>query len=131
MKIPFKNYFILLIVSCSLFSCVSRKKMVYLQGIENQKSYDAATQYEPKLQPDDLLSIIISAENPEVTVPFNLPQIQGNYEINNNQNNIKTYLIDNAGNIDFPVVGKLKLGGLTRTEAKALLFKEISEYINP
>ncbi len=132
MKIPFKSYFILIILSCFLFSCVSRKKMIYLQGIENQKSYDNSKLFEPKLQPDDLLSIIISAENPEVTVPFNLPMIQGNYELNNNQNNIKTYLIDNAGFIDFPVVGKVKLGGLTRTEAIAKLFEAISIYIkNP
>jgi polysaccharide export outer membrane protein len=106
--------------------------MIYLQGIENQKTYETTSQYEPKLQPDDLLSIIISAENPEVTVPFNLPQIQGNYELNDNQSNIKTYLIDNAGYINFPVIGKVKLGGLTRTEAIAKLFEEISVYIkNP
>ena len=106
--------------------------MVYLQGIEDAKSYDNITNYEPKLQPDDLLSIIISAENPEVTVPFNLPIIQGNYEINNNQNGIKTYLIDNAGFIDFPVLGKIKLGGLTRTEAHQKLADMLADYVkNP
>jgi polysaccharide export outer membrane protein len=115
-----------------LLSCASKKKVVYLQDIDQTKSYDSSTLYEPKLQPDDLLSIIVSAENPELTVPFNLPQIQGNYEINNNQNGIKTYLIDNFGFIEFPVIGKLKLGGLTRTEATAKLVAAVSEYIkNP
>lgn len=89
-----------------LLSCASKKKVVYLQDIDQTKSYDSSTLYEPKLQPDDLLSIIVSAENPELTVPFNLPQIQGNYEINNNQNGIKTYLVDNYGFIEFPVIGK-------------------------
>ncbi len=103
-----------------------------MQNIEDVKSYESSKLYEPILQQDDLLSIIISAENPEITVPFNLPQIQGNYEINNNQNGIKTYLIDNQGFIEFPVIGKIKLAGLTRTEANKKLVQNISEYIkNP
>ena len=115
-----------------LLSCASKKKVVYLQDIDQIKSYDSSTLYEPKLQPDDLLSIIVSAENPELSVPFNLPQIQGNYEINNNQNGIKTYLVDNFGFIEFPVIGKLKLGGLTRTQATAKLVTAVGEYIkNP
>jgi polysaccharide export outer membrane protein len=115
-----------------LLSCASKKKVVYLQDIDQTKSYDSSTLYEPKLQPDDLLSIIVSAENPELSVPFNLPQIQGNYEINNNQNGIKTYLVDNFGFIEFPVIGKLKLGGLTRTQATAKLVTAVGEYIkNP
>jgi polysaccharide export outer membrane protein len=132
MKILSKTVFIYFFTSLFLFSCVSRKKLVYLQDIDNQKSYDAAVRYEPTLQPDDLLNIIVSAENPEVTVPFNLPQIQGNYQLNENQSNIKTYLIDNDGYIDYPVIGKVKLGGLTRSQAVAALVDKISFYIkNP
>lgn len=127
-----KKTVVLVLTYFVLLSCASKKKVVYLQDIDQTKSYDSSTLYEPKLQPDDLLSIIVSAENPELTVPFNLPQIQGNYEINNNQNGIKTYLIDNFGYIEFPVIGKLKLGGLTRTEATAKLVTAVSEYIkNP
>jgi polysaccharide export outer membrane protein len=103
-----------------------------LQGIENQQSYDASVRYEPKLQPDDLLNVIVSAENPEVTLPFNLPQIQGNYNLDESQSNIKTYLIDNDGFIEFPVIGKVKLGGLSRSEAINVLKDKVSFYIkNP
>lgn len=132
MKILPKSFFIYLFTFIFLSSCVSRKKLVYVQDIENKKSYESAVRYEPTLQPDDLLNIIVSAENPEVTIPFNLPQIQGNYQLNENQNNIKTYLIDNDGFIQYPVIGKVKLGGLTRSEAIALLVDKISFYIkNP
>lgn len=132
MKFSIKNAFLLLVTSLFLFSCVNKKKLVYLQGIDNQKSYDNSVRYEPTLQPDDLLNIIVSAENPEVTVPFNLPQIQGNYDLNESQNNIKTYLIDNDGFIEFPVIGKLKLGGLTRSQAISKLNEMVSLYIkNP
>lgn len=126
------KYIVLVAISLLFFSCGSRKDIVYMQNIEDIKSYESSKLYEPILQPDDLLSIIISAENPEITIPFNLPQIQGNYEINNNQNGIKTYLIDNQGFIEFPVIGKIKLAGLTRTEANKKLIQSISEYIkNP
>ena len=132
MKFLTKAAFLYLLVSLFLFSCVSKKKIVYLQDIDNQKSYNSSQRYEPTLQPDDLLSVIVSAENPEVTIPFNLPQIQGNYQLNENQSNIKTYLIDNDGFIEFPVVGKLKLGGLTRSQAINVLSEKISFYIkNP
>jgi polysaccharide export outer membrane protein len=132
MRIISKALFLLIFTSLFLSSCVPRKKLVYLQDIDNQDNYDNSLRYEPTLQPDDLLNVIVSAENPEVTLPFNLPQIQGNYGLNETQSNIKTYLIDNDGFIEFPVVGKMKLGGLTRTQAIALLKEKISFYItNP
>jgi polysaccharide biosynthesis/export protein len=132
MKFSIKTSCLLLLTSLFLFSCVSKKKLVYLQGIDDKNSYESSVRYEPTLQPDDLLNIIVSAENPEVTVPFNLPQIQGNYELNENQSNIKTYLIDNDGFIEFPVIGKLKLGGLTRSQSISKLSEMISVYIkNP
>lgn len=111
-----------------LSGCADKKKLVYLQGIDNQKNYDNSLRYEIKLQPDDLLSIVVTAENPEVTTPFNLPVIQGGV-VTNSQTG-RTFLIDNDGNIEYPVLGKVKLGGLTRTEAAAKLTELVSGYIN-
>ena len=131
MKLSIKNSFIFIVFISLLFtSCADKKKLVYLQGIENQKSYNGSLRYEIKLQPDDLLSIVVSAENPEVTIPFNLPLIQGNV-VTTSQTG-RTFLIDNDGFIEFPVLGKLKLAGLTRTEATAKLTEMVSSYImNP
>ncbi len=122
------NSLCLLLAALTIFSCASKKDILYLQDANGGSSQQAAA-YEPTLKPDDLLSIIISAETPEVTVPFNLPAIQGNYEVNNNQNGIKTYLIDSEGYIDFPVVGKIQLGGLTRAQAVSKIAGQVSEYI--
>lgn len=131
MKKKSPQFLVVLVLLFSLFSCVPGSKMLYLQDItESQK--DEIKTYETLLQPDDLLSIIVSSENPENSIPFNLPQIQGNYEIGNNQNGIKTYLVDSDGNIDFPVLGKIKLAGLSRKEADQKLIVLLSEYIkNP
>ncbi|MBS7786416.1 polysaccharide biosynthesis/export family protein [Flavobacterium sp. CYK-55] len=115
-----------------LSSCATRKDIVYMQNIEQKDAYDSAKKYEVKLQPDDLVNIIVSAENPEITMPFNLPQIQGNYDLNDKQTAIKSYLVDNDGFIEYPVIGKVKLGGLYRSEAIALIRQKVSEYIkNP
>ncbi|MGL2964093.1 polysaccharide biosynthesis/export family protein [Flavobacterium sp. RSB2_4_14] len=121
-----------LLVVLFFTSCASKKNVVYLQNIDTIGNSNATVNYETRLQNDDLLSIIVSADQPEATLPFNMPQIQGNYQINENQDGIKTYLIDAEGNIDFPVVGKVKLGGLTRAEAINKLTSMIKEYItNP
>ncbi|HEX9980721.1 MAG TPA: polysaccharide biosynthesis/export family protein [Flavobacterium sp.] len=130
MKILYGKFFLFLVCLLLIVSCGSRKKIAYLQDIGNSGEAGSAVSFEPVLQPDDLLSIIVSAETPEVTVPFNMPAIQGNYEVNNNQNGIKTYLIDNTGNIDFPVIGKIKLGGLTRSQAISKLVQAVAEYVN-
>ena len=120
------------VASLFLVSCASKKDVLYLQNIDQINSNQGSLSYEPKLQNDDLLSIIVAADQPELTVPFNLPQIQGNYQINQNQDGIKTYLIDVEGNIVFPVIGKVKLAGLTRSQAVSMLEEKIKEYItNP
>ena len=132
MIIKYQKYLLLLIFIAALASCSSSSKITYLQNVYAEPPEEKPLKYEPTLQPDDLLSIIVSSQNPESTIPFNLPQIQGNYEIGNNQNGIKTYLINNEGEIDFPVIGKVKLGGLVRSEANKKLETLVSEYVkNP
>jgi polysaccharide export outer membrane protein len=128
MKISLKNAFIFIVLIGLFFSsCANKKELIYLQGIDNQKSYDGSLRYEIKLQSDDLLSIVVSAENAEVTIPFNLPQVQGN--VGTTAMTGRTFLIDNDGFIDYPVLGKVKLGGLTRTEATKKLTEMITNYI--
>ncbi|NHM06420.1 polysaccharide export protein [Flavobacterium sp. CYK-4] len=129
MKLFTKSSYIFMVSLLLILSgCADKKKLVYLQGIDNQKNYDNSLRYEIKLQPDDLLSIVVTAENPEVTTPFNLPLIQGN--VTTNSQTGRTFLIDNDGYIEYPVLGRIKLGGLTRTEATAKLTQMVSNYIN-
>ena len=128
MKFTFKYTLLTFAVAFLFTACGSRKKIVYLQDIDKKKSENAVI-FEPKLQPNDLLSITVSGENPELTVPFNLPEIQST-DPSKSQNNIKTYLIDASGNIYFPVIGKIKLAGLTKNEANKEISKLVSEYFS-
>lgn len=118
-----------------LFSCAARKDVVYYQNIDNLVSLEKVNTYEIKIQPDDLLMIIVSAEDPESALPFNLttasvPTIGANNAVG--QQSIQTYLVDNDGFIDFPVLGKLSVAGLSRSDLMQLLTAKIAQYIkNP
>jgi polysaccharide export outer membrane protein len=135
MQTPFPKALLLIIIAIVVSSCVSSTKITYLQDIYTaKKEGQTNSSYEPKLQADDLLSIIVSAENPENALPFNLPTIQSNYNTDGTvtQSAIKTYLINSKGEIDFPVLGKIKLAGLTHNEAHDKLVVLVSDYIkNP
>jgi polysaccharide export outer membrane protein len=125
----YTSFFLLFIL---LQSCASRKNVAYLQDVNNNSNSQTEANYEPVLKNDDLLSIIVSANDPEITYMFNIPQIQGNYKVDESQSSIRTYLIDSYGQIEFPVLGKISLAGLTRSEAIKELTQKVKPYItNP
>lgn len=120
-----------------VFSCKPAKELVYYQNIDNLPTSEQLNSYEIKIQPDDLLSIIVSAENAESALPFNLttasvPSATGVNNFVDGQQSIQSYLVDNNGSIVFPVLGKLQVGGLSRSALLELLETKISKYIkNP
>lgn len=118
------------------FSCASRKNIVYYQDPDKINTQQNVNSYEVKIQPDDLLMIIVSAEDPEIAIPFNLTSVTisntSNLQSSGGQQIVQSYLVDKNGNIEFPVLGKLQIGGLTRTEVLQLLKEKIAVYIkNP
>lgn len=117
-----------------IFSCTPKKNILYYQNIDSMASAKLNS-YEVRIQPDDLLVINISAEDPKITAPFNLNPtdvIGGGSQAGVSKNTIDTYLVDADGYINFPELGKLKLGGLTRSEVLTLFQKKLSAYIkNP
>lgn len=136
------NYFFLIkktlpiLLVFLLFSCAQKKDYVYYQNIDGMANSEKANSYEIKIQADDLLMIIVSADDPETALPFNLSSISVPSATNINayrgQETMQSYLVDANGMIDFPVVGKLKVGGLTKTELHQLLEGKIAKYIkNP
>lgn len=121
-----------------LFSCAPRKASVYYQNIDSWGAQEKQNSYEIKIQPDDLLMIIVSADDPESALPFNLTTISvptpGSAGVSNfiGQQSLQNYLVDASGVIDFPVLGKLKVGGLSRSQLAQILDEKIAKYIkNP
>ncbi len=132
-----KKIVALLILIVVITSCASREKLQYYRGIETI-AQQQNTNYEPRLKQDDLLMIVVLAPTPELAADFNLASftvmgdgniIAGRPDIANNQMRYQSYLIDNKGFIEFPVLGSIQLGGLTRTEALDLLKTKLKVYI--
>ncbi|WP_353777542.1 polysaccharide biosynthesis/export family protein [Winogradskyella sp. 3972H.M.0a.05] len=127
----FKRIAFLLLIT-SLASCASRKEIAYFQdepiSSMNVENLDTEITY----RSDDLLTIDVSALDPDAVRPFNLPAVSYNASnIVSAQGNLRmqTYLIDVNGNIEFPVLGTLSIGGKTRTEATNYLKDLLKEYV--
>ena len=124
-----KKTILVLLVSIVLFSCVARKNMVYYRNIESMNNKEMTNSYEIKIQPDDLLMIAVSCDDPEIAKPFNIGALSQSQSGSSSQQLGPTYLVDVNGVIDFPVLGKLTIGGLTRTQVMKMLNEKISLYI--
>lgn len=109
-----------------LFSCASKKDMIYYQDIDTLTAQEKSPSYEIKIQPDDLLMISVSAEDPEIAKAFSL---NISSEITAGASAGSVYLVDANGFIDFPTLGKMKVSGLSRTEVLQLLDGKLSQYI--
>nr|WP_321223487.1 polysaccharide biosynthesis/export family protein [uncultured Psychroserpens sp.] len=117
-----------------LSSCGTRKDLVYFQDepITDQSLSELDNTYEIVYKPNDILTIDVSAEVSESVAAFNLPAVAYNTNAGAaNQPTVlrQTYLLDPQGNIEFPVLGTVKMGGLTRAEATAMLKEKIGVYV--
>lgn len=127
-----KKIIVFLTLALLLSSCVSRKKIAYFQNISSANI--GTVNYETRLKADDQLIIIVSSPDPRAVVDFNLSvaTIIGSTSSTltnaSPQPQYQTYIIDNTGNIEFPIIGTIKLGGLTRAEAIKKLKTEIEKY---
>lgn len=128
-----KKSFIILLLPLLLAGCQSYKKVPYLQDVVRQAADTAsasATLYDARIMPKDLLTIIVSCpEEPKLAEPFNLTVATPVTAIGNrsltSQPTLQQYLVDNEGNVDFPVLGNIHLGGLTKGEAEMLIKEKL------
>ena len=125
-----KSLIILLLLPLLLAGCQSYKKVPYLQdALQEVAAGDTSTAdmplYDARIMPKDLLTIVVSCpEEPELAIPFNLTVTSPLSKENNyltNQPVLQQYLVDNKGDIDFPIIGNIHIGGLTKSEAEELI----------
>src|SRR3569623_1448219 len=138
-----KNICLSLLFLAVLFSsCASTKKTKYFQDIPDSGRLTPiarALYVEPKIQNDDILTVIIQTVDPQASAIINSGNVSGanNGTGNNgamptsssagmslnapNLNSPLGYLVDKEGSITIPVLGKIKLAGLTTTEARAAI----------
>jgi polysaccharide export outer membrane protein len=132
----YKNFlYIFLLSTIFVTACSSEKKIAYFQKVQHKeetvkppKNYIA--DYETRIKPKDLLSITVVSSEPEASKMYNLvmPQLDDPTTSQNNlysQPSLQSYLVDNDGNINFPVFGKIKVAGLSTKELETFLKKQL------
>lgn len=133
MNFKLLSFFTLIII---LSSCqTTPKDLVYLQDFEELKKIEVndLEKYEPRIKSNDQLLISVSAPilDQMLVAQFNLPMntYLGPGETAASSLAMQTYTVDKDGYINYPVLGKIKLEGLTRSQGVSLLSEKISAYL--
>lgn len=124
--------FLLLCCLSFLFatSCVPRKDIAYFQEIEQlRKSVDRNQGNNIEIKADDVLTIRVSAPEQEAAIPFNLTKSMASQQNLGGNVELETYLVSNEGTIQFPVVGTIKVSGLTNIQLAEKIKDEIAIYV--
>ena len=116
-----------------LGSCSSTKNVAYFQNSDTVNLKASQGLYDAHIMPKDILTITVSTTDPDAAVPFNMtvptPYTQSQ-RTSYSQAMLQSYLVDNEGNVEFPKVGTLHLGGLTKSEAEKMIQEKIKPYMN-
>ena len=132
----FRQLLLVLLATLSSVSCTSYRKVPYLQNsAEVNRSGISQPLYDARIMPKDLLTITVNTTDPQASIPFNLTT-QTLYSSSETeqyrtttQPTLQRYLVDNSGNIDFPVLGTLHVGGLTKGEAESMIRERLMSYL--
>lgn len=103
-----------------LLSACGAPKLGYFQDVENGSVHTLAAPHIIRIQPGDKLSILVSSKNPELAYLYNLPVV-GHYQSSTSGKGLTTstvtnYTVNPDGTINFPVLGKIQIGGMTRSD---------------
>lgn len=114
--------------------CTSYQKSLYLQNEQVLNESLEGQLYDFRIMPKDELTITVSTTDPEASAPFYRKIGQSkeggsSSTIGMNNADLLSYLVDNNGCIDFPVLGMIKVMGLTNRECEALLRQKLQPYL--
>ena len=128
-------YFVLLTLTTILLSsCGSVKNVAYLKNSDDIDLSQSEYLYEARILPKDVLTITVSTVNPEASAPYNLivrPTLSStSATISTGGGALQTYLVGNDGTIDFPVLGRLQVGGLSKAECEKMIHDKLLPYLN-
>ena len=108
-------------------SCMTRKDISYFQDVTDSLSIQKITRdFEAVIQAGDILSIHVTSLSKEASSFFNIVGENGDQQVAN------TYLVDPSGNIEIPLIGTVKVAGISSQIAKFLIKQKLEKYLtNP
>lgn len=113
-----------------LGSCGSTRNVTYFQDVKPGDVLPVVAPQSITLRPGDKVSIVVKTQDPKLSEQFNLGTAsyrvgQAQSSLSNGNYDISLYTVDSEGNIDFPLLGKIHIGGLTREQATSLIKGEL------
>jgi polysaccharide export outer membrane protein len=115
-----------------LSSCGSVKNIAYLQNSDTINYEKSKYLYDAKIMPKDELTITVNTTNAEASLPFNL-LMQNAYQqgrtLSTGGGTLMPYLVDTEGCINYPIIGRLHVAGLTKRECERLIQEKIQPYL--
>lgn len=129
-----RKFFLAFLAVLFFTGCTSYRKSVYLRHDDSLSQVEQRGElYEFRIQPRDELVIVVSTTDPASSVPF-YRKLGQNREMGSSQSmgdaKLLNYLVDNAGCIDYPVLGTLQVAGLSARACEALIRDRLSAYLN-
>lgn len=131
-KIKIKSLSPVVLAIFLLSSCISTKNVSYFQNKDQIDASASKQLYDAKIMPKDILQIQVFSMTPAASEPFNLlkgSSVATSSSSDTNQNSVYKYLVDNDGIVVMPIIGQVKVGGLTKNEAEQLIKSKIQPYL--
>lgn len=129
MKTFLKTAILTFVAILAMSSCKTPANIAYFQDATNKDTiFQAAMVQTLKVSPGDKLMIVVSSKDPQLAALFNLPiagyRIGMNQSTNSSQSTM-SYTVDPEGNIDFPVLGRMKVSGMQRSDIAEMIKKRL------
>lgn len=112
--------------------CTGSKQVAYFQNIDSVSLAASRGLYDAHIMPKDMLTITVSTTDPAVSQPFNLTvsnSVGSAGQLSTGAGSLQGYLVDNDGNINFPVLGTLHVQGLTKGECEEMIKQKLAPYL--
>ena len=115
---------VLALAALSAVSCVTNKRVAYLQDMHHGSQIELENTFEAVIAPYDELDIVISCYDVDLARPFN---IRSSVAVNQSGGSNMAYLVDQYGDIELPILGKVHAAGLTRLKLQEKIQKMLVE----
>lgn len=119
----------------SVYACNTPRNVAYFQDASAGAEINVAKEMSVRVKPDDKLSIVVSARDMELASMFNLVQVQNRMgqtsvkggSSNTGEGRTSLYTVNSLGDISFPILGTLHVGGMKREEVASYIARRLIE----
>lgn len=129
----YKHAMTLIATVMLLSSCGSSQNISYVQNADKVNIESNKVLFDARIMPKDILTVTVTTIDPEAAVPFNLSVpttvSQATSKTLTSQPVLQDYLVSNDGTIVFPIIGKIKVAGLTKTECESMILEKIKPFL--